>query len=65
MAHYPSISKYCATCELWSGSRKPDMSRKGADTENNAEGLCFGPWKNSKRKCNQTCGSWKKWAVLN
>ena len=60
-----SSLKHCATCEFWSGPRKPSdsfMKYVRFDTTDKAQ--CLGKHKGTSKDGSNSCSSWKKWGVL-
>ncbi|HJW24248.1 MAG TPA: hypothetical protein VJ576_05055 [Rhodocyclaceae bacterium] len=58
--------KRCASCQRWSGVRRPGAEPETVDIEGDtAVGLCQGgPWDGSERRARSACGRWIRWDAL-
>jgi len=58
--------KRCASCALWSGPRKPGVTRDRVEFENvNVKGECVGgQWDKRQISAMQACNRWTKWQLL-
>jgi len=65
MGKYESRASYCATCNFWTGPRKPNSGRWEVEFNDSAEGECAGG-ASDRRKCkgNDHCHGWQLWGAL-
>lgn len=62
MGHHAAVSKNCATCAFWMGSREISL---GAVRTDNSPGKCsYGGQKNKQTKDISSCPNYQKWPVL-
>jgi len=63
-SNYSGVWKNCATCEHWSGARKPLPGHDGVTVDSSTVGVCNGFWKGSRKYANDKCGGWAKWGHI-
>jgi hypothetical protein len=62
----PVARQRCASCERWSGERRPGETPDSVLIEaETATGMCRGgPWDGSERRARSACGHWRLWPQL-
>lgn len=68
MLHYAYILQYCATCEFWTGERRPERDEGRIYTPRHATiGTCdcpHGHWRGRLKPGESNCPHWKSWVAM-
>ncbi|NHC05703.1 hypothetical protein [Azonexus fungiphilus] len=58
--------KRCASCQRWTGARRPgELPETVAIESETVSGLCQGGgWHGSERRARSACGHWLRWQAL-
>jgi len=65
---YVTFSTYCATCDHWTGERKPDFKEGRIYTPRHATiGTCdcpHGHWRGKLKPAESNCPHWARWELM-
>lgn len=68
MKDYVAFTEFCATCEHWTGERRPEPAEGRIYTSRHAAiGTCscpHGHWKGRLKPAESNCPHWARWSVM-
>jgi len=68
MIDYLAVSKFCGTCQHWTGERRAELSEKRVYTPRHATiGTCACPtghWKGRLKPGESNCHHWQHWDAV-